>query len=137
MKLMSDKSHFEASVGFTVRIPVPEVDRGKGDAKSILAIIIKITEEGFFQLGTRNGRIKQLYSRSQFSVCEQKLIKIEEVPDVEISLRSVGTAQSLGTGQGFKKCSCKTKCVNKKCFCFRNNVLCNSKCHFSNPCCNK
>lgn len=137
MKLMSDKSHSEASVGFTVRIPVPEVDRGKGDAKSILAIIIKITEEGFFQLGTRNGRIKQLYSRSQFSVCEQKLIKIEEVPDVEISLRSVATAQSLGTGQGFKKCSCKTQCVNKKCFCFRNNVLCNSKCHFSNPCCNK
>ncbi|GFT33523.1 uncharacterized protein NPIL_555561 [Nephila pilipes] len=95
IKLMSDKSHSEASVGFTVRIPVPEVDREKGDTKSILAIIIRNTEEGFFQLGTRNGRIKQLYSRSQFSVCEQELIKIEEVPDVEISLRSVATAQSL------------------------------------------
>jgi len=62
LKLMSDKSHSEASVGFTVCIPMPEVDRGKGDAKSILAIIIKITEEGFFQMGTRNGSIKQLYS---------------------------------------------------------------------------
>ncbi|KAI4455684.1 hypothetical protein MML48_9g00014052 [Holotrichia oblita] len=138
MKLMSDKSHSESSVGFTVRIPVSEVDRGKGDAQSILSII-KITKEGIFQLGARNGRIKQLYSRSEFSVCEQKLIRIEEVPDVEISLRSVATAQSLGTGQGFKKCSCKTQCVTVDTlgFCFRNNVLCNSKCHFSNPCCNK
>ena len=124
-------------MGFTVRIPVPEFDRGKADAKSILAIIIKITEEEFFQSGVSNGRRKQLYSRSQFSVCKQKLIKIKEVLDVKISLRSVATAQSLGTGKGFKKCSCKTQCVNKKCFCFRNNVFCNSKCHFSNPCCNK
>ena len=38
---------YEASVEFTVRISMPEVDREKGDAKSILAIIIKITEEGF------------------------------------------------------------------------------------------
>ena len=128
---------YEASVEFTVRISMPEVDREKGDAKSILAIIIKITEEGIFQFCTRNGRIKQLYSRSQFSVCELILIKIEEVSDVEISFWSVAAAQSLGTGQGFKKCSCKTQCINKKCFCFRNNVLCNSKCHFSNPCYNK
>ena len=88
MKSMSDKSLCETSVGFTVRIPVPEVDRGKGDAKSILAIILKITKEEFFQLGTRNGRIKELYSRSQFSVCEPKLIKTEKVTDVEIGCRS-------------------------------------------------
>ncbi|KAG8188211.1 hypothetical protein JTE90_021232 [Oedothorax gibbosus] len=77
MNLMSDKSHSEASVGFTVRsaslCAVPE--GGKGDAKSILDIIRKITEEGFFQLGTRNGRIKQLYSRSQFNACELNYFK--------------------------------------------------------------
>lgn len=112
MKLMSDKSHSEASVGITVRIPVPEVDRGRGD-RSILAVIMEKTSEGFFRLGTRNGQIKQLYSHSQFSVCEQELISIEEVPNIETSLRSVGTAQSTCTGQGFKKCSCKTQCDNK------------------------
>lgn len=45
--------------------------------------------------------------------------------------------QSTGTGQGFLKCICKTKCQNKKCICLKNNVLCTSKCHFSTTCCNK
>ncbi|GFS40160.1 hypothetical protein NPIL_350541 [Nephila pilipes] len=65
MKLLSGKSYSEASVGTAVRIPVPEVDRGRGDARSILEVIMENNGEGFFRLGTRDGRIKQLCSRSR------------------------------------------------------------------------
>ena len=35
---------------------------------------------------------------------------------------------SVGTGQGFLKCSCKTgKCLH--CNCTESNVSCNSRCH--------
>ncbi|GFT76297.1 CRC domain-containing protein [Trichonephila clavipes] len=74
----------------------------------------KASVVGFFRLGPRDGRVKQLYSRSQFSICQRELISIEEVPNIDSTLRSVATAQSYGTGQGFKKCSCKEMCYGKK-----------------------
>ncbi|GFX20731.1 hypothetical protein TNCV_77881 [Trichonephila clavipes] len=49
--------------------------------------------EGFFRLETRDDRIKQLYSRYQFSIRQQKLISIEEVPNIDTTLRFVATAQ--------------------------------------------
>ncbi|GFS77145.1 KRAB-A domain-containing protein 2 [Nephila pilipes] len=113
MKLLPGESYSEASVGTTVRIPVPD-NRGRGDTRSVLAVVMGNTGEGFFQLGSRDGRIKQLYSRSQFGICERELISIEEVPNIDTMLRSIATAESCGTGKGFKKCSC-----------FKNNMQCN------------
>ncbi|GFW84180.1 hypothetical protein TNCV_4878431 [Trichonephila clavipes] len=55
MKLLSGKSYSETSVDIVVRIPVPEVDRGRGDARPVLAVVMENTEEGFFRLGTRDG----------------------------------------------------------------------------------
>ncbi|GFQ96528.1 hypothetical protein TNCT_194311 [Trichonephila clavata] len=48
MKLLSGKSYSEASAGITFRIPVPEVDRGREDVRSVLAVVMENTEEGFF-----------------------------------------------------------------------------------------
>ncbi|GFX51970.1 hypothetical protein TNCV_3063871 [Trichonephila clavipes] len=42
---------------------------------------------------TRDGRIKQLHFGYQFSICQRKLISIEEVPNIDRTLRSVATAQ--------------------------------------------
>lgn len=79
----------------------------------------------FFQLGTRNSRIKQLNSSSQFSISEQELLFfIEEVQNVK--LQSDSTDQSNGTRQGYKKCLCKTVCDNKNYASFKRNMLYNS-----------
>jgi hypothetical protein len=109
MKMISDKEYLSVAIGSTVRVNVPDVDRGRGDPRSVLAIVLNVTEHNFYKLGTRNGVIKQLYARSQFSLCEEKLISVEEVPSIEVSLRTVATAQSTGTGQGFSKCTCIKK----------------------------
>ncbi|GFU51361.1 KRAB-A domain-containing protein 2 [Nephila pilipes] len=69
IKLLSGKSYSEASVSTTVHISIPEIDRGRRDSKSVLAVIMENTGEGFFRLGTRDSRIKQLYFRSQFHIC--------------------------------------------------------------------
>ena len=53
MKLMSDKKFGEVEVGKTVRIPIPDVDRGKGDLRNILGIILGITEDGYYKIGTK------------------------------------------------------------------------------------
>ncbi|XP_060848294.1 KRAB-A domain-containing protein 2-like isoform X2 [Rhopalosiphum padi] len=138
MMAWSDKKLLPVAIHSTVRVPVPEVDKGRLDARSILAIVLEVTSDGFYRLGTRDGILKQLYARSQFTVCQKKLLQIDEVPiETEVALRTVAKEQSTGTGQGFFKCICKTKCQNKKCICLKNNVLCTSKCHFSTTCCNK
>ncbi|GFU47382.1 hypothetical protein TNCV_3108841, partial [Trichonephila clavipes] len=47
--------------------------------------------------------MKELYSISHLSIWERELIYIEEVLNID-TFRSVETAQSNNTGQGFKKC---------------------------------
>ena len=39
---------------------------------------------------------------------------------------------SIGTGQGFKKCTCMGKCTSKIWKCFKENLICNSACHPKN-----
>ncbi|GFW47238.1 hypothetical protein TNCV_56911 [Trichonephila clavipes] len=56
-----------ASLGTSIHIPVPKVDRKRGDAASTLDVVMENTGEGFLRLGTRDERIKQLYSRSQLN----------------------------------------------------------------------
>ncbi|XP_060872569.1 uncharacterized protein LOC132946537 [Metopolophium dirhodum] len=138
MKTWSDKKLKPAEVGATVRVPVPDVDKGRGDARNILAVVIEVTVDGYYRLGTKEGLLKSLYSRSQFSICQKNLITIDQVPrENTFALRTIATQQSTGTGQGFIKCTCKTKCQSKKCLCVKNNILCSSKCHSSSVCCNK
>lgn len=162
MKTWSDKKLNPADVGATVRVPVPDVDKGRGDARNILAVVtevnmnfkkniysyillsiiilnfFQVTADGYYRLGTREGLLKSLYSRSQFTICQKKLIPIDEVPmENTLALRTIATQQSTGTGQGFMKCTCKSRCQTKKCLCVKNNIICSSKCHASLVCFNK
>jgi hypothetical protein len=45
-------------------------------------------------------------------------------PNTENYVREAARLQSIGDGQGFVKCSCKTGCGRKTCKCVRSNVLC-------------
>ncbi|KAF0703723.1 SCAN domain-containing protein 3-like, partial [Aphis craccivora] len=104
MKTWSDKKLKPAEVGATVRVPVPDLDKGRGDARNILAVVIEVTDDGYYQLGTKEGLLKSLYSRSQITICQKNLIAIEEVPrENTFALRTIATQQSTGPGQGFFK----------------------------------
>ncbi|GFW59757.1 uncharacterized protein TNCV_4718491 [Trichonephila clavipes] len=86
-------------MGTTVRVPVPDVDKGRGDSRNILAAsIMSVTEDGFYRLETSDGILKQLYARSRFTLCPQNLLRIQNISDCEISHRSVAIAQSSGRG---------------------------------------
>ncbi|GBM79908.1 hypothetical protein AVEN_173892-1 [Araneus ventricosus] len=95
--------HPNVDEGVTVRIQVPETDRTNTDARSILAAVLSKSEEVFYKLGTKTGILKQLYAKSEFSVCKERFLTKEDVPAVEISFRQTAIKQSFGTGQGFRK----------------------------------
>ncbi|XP_050508441.1 uncharacterized protein LOC126885719 [Diabrotica virgifera virgifera] len=138
MKLNSNKLLPTAKIGDTVRLPVPDLDRGRADARNTLGVVTTVEDNNmYYKIGTEKGTLPQLFTRNQFSVCLAPLIATEKVSVVEKSLREIAATSSLCGGQGYKRCSCKTKCGSKKCYCKAANILCNSKCHGSLSCLNK
>ena len=66
MMKYSNNKFSDVPIASTVSVALPEVDRCKGDLRKVLAIVINVTDNGFYKLGTKNGILKQLYSRSEF-----------------------------------------------------------------------
>ena len=127
------------NVGDNVTVPVPSVDRGRGDPRNILCVVTSFDPETEqYKLGTRSGLLTATYSRNQFMASSFHGLSESDIDlNVEISVREAARLQSIGNGQGFVKCSCKTGCSRKTCRCVKANVLCNSRCHNSNTCHNK
>ncbi|KAJ8935305.1 hypothetical protein NQ314_012895 [Rhamnusium bicolor] len=113
MKLSSNKALPPAKVGDTVKLSVPDVDRGRADARNILGVVISIKDDIYYKIGTEKGTLPQLFTRNQFGICPASLIPLENVSTIEKSHREIASASSLCGGQGYKRCSYKTKMWNK------------------------
>jgi hypothetical protein len=137
MKSISIQRYKPAEIGDSVMVNIPLVDRGRGEFPNVKAVITGKEAGGLYKLGTQHGLLKQLYTRNQFNLCEEKFLQINDVPqEQEKTLREVARAESMGSGQGYLKCVCKTSCKNKRCRCYKADRICNSRCScFS--CCNK
>ncbi|KAK9712776.1 hypothetical protein QE152_g24731 [Popillia japonica] len=115
-------------IGETVRIPIPDVDRARSDLRNILGVIL-VVEDNNYSIGTKLGKLQQMYSRNQFTICKQSMVAIDDVPEsVEVSLRECAKKSSCVGDQGYNRCFCNQKCRTKKCKCRNNGKLCNSKC---------
>ncbi|OWR48203.1 KRAB-A domain-containing protein 2 [Danaus plexippus plexippus] len=98
---------------------------------------MSVTDHNLYKLGTKYGVLNQLYSRNEFTVCEEKFVNIDEVPSRTCSLRECARKDSNLGGQGFQHCNCTGECNSNRCKCKKMHVLCNSKCHKSLSCKNK
>jgi hypothetical protein len=133
----SNKKFKDAIVGQNVTVKIPDVDRGRNCPRNIIAVVLETMENGLYKLGTSDGVLKKAYSRNEFQLCSTSFVTVNECqPSSSLSLRTAA-AVSSGSNQGFTKCNCNSKCDTKRCFCVKRGVLCNSKCHGSNPCKNK
>ena len=115
MKATSSKRFQKPTVRQNVRIKIPDIDRAKTDPRSIIAVITDIKDKEFYELCTKLGKLKALYTRNQFTLCKENFLGIEEVGPVEISVREVVKKLSLVGGQGFRKFNCSKKCTTKMC----------------------
>ncbi|CAI6360566.1 unnamed protein product [Macrosiphum euphorbiae] len=136
MKEASEKRFCEAKVGETVKIKIPDVDRARSDLRCILGVILAVHDDNY-KIGTTEGKLEHTYSRNQFTMCKEKLVTVEEVPDLTITLREAARKYSNLGGQGYDRCNCTQQCSNKKCKCKAAGKKCNSKCHSNNNCKNK
>ena len=127
-----------AQVGDNVLVPVPDVDSGRGEFRNIKGIVTANQTNGCYTIGTKHGILKQSYSRNQFIPTNACLLQLEVSTSAEITLREVARKDSIGSGQGFARCNCKSGCRNDySCKCKKSGKLYNTKCHQSLSCENK
>ena len=132
--------HAAGNPGDNVTIPLPLVDRGRGDPRNIMGIILDRDDNDMYRIAVRSGILKGKYSRNQFDLCTQILLTNDDVSqDKEIALRSAVQVESKFGGQGFVKCNCSgaKRCASNRCKCFQAHVKCNSRCHTALACTNK
>ena len=128
----SKKKFKQCEIGDSVTLKVPDVDKGRGDLNNVTARVVEIDDNGILTLGTLNGK----QTRGEGTPCGESFFSAESVLNTKtLPLRELARLESNGTGQGFWKCSCKKSCKTGRCKCKRNNVLCNSKCHFTRSTC--
>jgi len=127
--------------GDNVAVPIPAVDRGRGDPRNILGVIVnRDVDTDQYKIAVKAGVLKGQYSRNQFDLCPQRLLTEADVSQENVtSLRSAVIAESSSGGQGFTKCNCNgpKKCQSNRCKCFKAKLKCNSRCHSSLTCSNK
>ena len=129
-----------AEVGDNVAVPIPIVDKGRGDPRNILGVVLDRDEHDMYKIAVKAGILSTRYSRNQFDLCPQQLLNVSDVnTEHKITLRQALKSTATG-GQGFFRCDCskgKKQCQTNRCKCFKAKRLCNSKCHCSITCPNK
>ena len=126
--------------GDNVAVPIPMVDRGRGDPKNILGIIVDRDEHYMYRIAVNGGILSRQYSRNQFDLCPQQLLNDSDV-NTESTITFCQALKSTAFGgQGFFRCDCskgKKQCETNRCKCYKAMRLCNSRCHSSLSCHNK
>ena len=73
---MVKRSHITLQAGDegdNVAVPVPMVDRGRGDPRNILGVIINRDENDLFTIAVKQGLLKNKFTRNEFTICQQRL----------------------------------------------------------------
>ena len=122
------------SVGDCVALTVSEFDRGRGDPANIIGVILEITADMKYRVGTRGGEVDHFLERNAFELTNFKGLNRNDIPSKKLSIREIVRTLSVGTGQGFRKCTCKTECSNNRCKCHKEKLKCNSACHPGRTC---
>ena len=68
----------DCTVGDNVAVPILSVDRGHGDPRNILGVILAV-ENGQYTIGCPSGILKGKYSRHQFDLCPQRLLSESDI----------------------------------------------------------
>ena len=105
-------------VGDNVAVPILPVDRGRGDLRNILGVIVSCDDNMSYRIATRSGVVNRRYSRNQFDVCPERLLTENDVnQDAAISLRQAVIQTFISGGQGFVNCGYNgaNKCKTNRC----------------------
>ena len=68
-----------SEAGDTVAVPIPMDDRGRGDPRNILGVILDRDENDMYRIAVKAGILTTKVSRNQFDLCPQRLLNDSDV----------------------------------------------------------
>lgn len=88
MQALSNSKFPPCSVRDSVKVKIPDIDRGRGTFRNILRTVIEKPDEDFLYtvLSNKSGTIVKIFSRNAFSVSSKTLIDLESVSTEKNSL---------------------------------------------------
>ena len=86
MTKLWNKKFADVDVGISVRVPVPNIDRAKGDQKNVIGVVVERTAHGLYRVGTKHGILEKLFTRVQIQPCGHNFVQLDEVPREKKSL---------------------------------------------------
>ena len=126
--------------GDNVAVLISMVDRGRGDPRNILGVIVDWDEHNMYRIAVKAEILSIKYFKNQFDLSLQQLLNDSDV-NTECTSTLCQARKSTTSGkQAFFRCDCnksKNKCQTNKCKCYKPKRLCNSKCQTSLSCQNK
>ena len=79
--------------GDNVAVPISMVDRGRGDPKNILGLIVDQSKHEMYRIVVKAEILSTKYSRNQFDLCPQRLlndlVSTQNVPSNFVKLSSL------------------------------------------------
>ena len=122
------------SVGDTVGIRIPKIDRTNISKKILPCKVIEKTNDKF-RLYTTSGILNTTFAHTDMIDFRNVLFNDLESAD-PTSMEKIAFTKASRDISGFTKpnesatiCNCKGKCVNNRCSCRKNKLNCSTKCH--------
>lgn len=137
MKEASNKKYCSIKVGTFVKRPISSVDKSKGDPRNLIRIVMEVSADELYKIGTRRGIIRSLYYRNRLSPCEENFLNLTEIPQKWVRVWHINGDESPFGLQGFVKCNCTKKCKTMTCKCQKIIWCTIQSASFSNPFSNK
>ena len=86
-------------IGCNIVVPIPNVDRGKGDPENIMAVVQSKTDKGY-RLATKQGILLRSHTRNQFEPTDSLFLKPSDIlADNFILFRQAVRLNSICEGQ--------------------------------------
>ncbi|CAH1103797.1 unnamed protein product [Psylliodes chrysocephalus] len=109
----SNKKLESLTIRDNVLLGISEFDRRRGDPANLIGVFMA-EKEGKFRIGTKHGIVDTWLERNSLQSTKFKKLKLNDVPDYETNVRMLVRKDSIGYGQGYKRCNCTKICRSKR-----------------------
>ena len=119
--------------GDNAAVPIPPVDRGRGDPRNIIGIIT----DRDVRILCKSGILKGSLHANSLICTSQRLLTDAEINRTEsLTLRQAVNQESNCDGQEYVRCNCAgiKRCETNRCRCFKNKIQCSNRCQGSLVC---
>ena len=74
-----NKKSLPIADGTCVKVPIPSIDRAKGEFKYIIGITMGKNDQDMYKVGTKSGILKDLFARNQIQPRKIQFFTLEDV----------------------------------------------------------